>query len=81
MTVEQLKVMREANPFRPFRIHLAGGKTFDIPHRDFVAPAPSGRKAIVYQADDTYSVVDVYLITELEILGPPAPNNGPVAAK
>ena len=79
MTIEQLRAMREANPFQPFRIHLAGGKIFDIPHRDFVAPSPFGRTAIVYRADETWSVVDVYLITELEVLATPAAKNGAIA--
>lgn len=75
MTVEQLRIMREANPFRPFRIHVADEKSFDVPHRDFVAPSPTGRTAIIYRPDDTWSVIDVYLITELELLVP-TPTNG-----
>ena len=67
MTAEQLKVMREANPFHPFTIHLADGRSLAVPHRDFVAQSPSGRTIIVYRPDDTYSVVDLYLVTELEI--------------
>lgn len=79
MTVEQLKAMREANPFRPFRIHLADGKSFDVPHRGFLAPSPTGRSAIVYSADDMFSIIDVYLITELEALPSSNPTNGAIA--
>ena len=71
MTAEQLRVMREANPFRPFTIHLADGRTLPVPHRDFVLQSPSGRTIIVYHPDDTYSVVDLYLVTELKVQAMP----------
>ena len=67
MTAEQLRVMREANPFRPFTIHLADGRSLFVPHRDFVSQFPSGRTIIVYKPDDSYSIVDLYLVTELEV--------------
>jgi hypothetical protein len=62
--------MREANPFRPFTIHLADGRTLDVPHRDFVSLSPSGRIIIVYQPNDAFNVVDLYLVTDLEIKAP-----------
>jgi hypothetical protein len=46
MTAEQLRAMREANPFRPFTIHLTDGRTLAVPHRDFVSQSPSGRTII-----------------------------------
>jgi hypothetical protein len=46
MTVEQLW---KADPFRPFKIHLADGRDIAVNHRDFLMPSPSGRKIIVYQ--------------------------------
>lgn len=70
MTAEQLRAMREANPFRPFTIHLADGRTLSVPHRDFVSQSPSGRTIIVYQSNDAFSIVDLYLVTELEVQAP-----------
>src|SRR5437667_90308 len=67
MTAEQLRTLREANPFRPFIIHLADGRTFSVPHRDFVSQSPSGRTIIIYQANDSFSIVDLFLVTELEV--------------
>lgn len=69
MTAEQLRAMREANPFRPFTIHLADGRTLPVPHRDFVSQSPGGRTIIVYQSVDAeaFSIVDLYLVTELEV--------------
>ncbi|HEY7424778.1 MAG TPA: hypothetical protein VH682_11160 [Gemmataceae bacterium] len=76
MTAEQLRTMRDANPFRPFTIHLADGRTLAVPHRDFVSQSPSGRTIIVYRPDDTFSVVDLYLVTELEVQMPTASGDG-----
>ena len=70
MTAEQLRAMREANPFRPFTIHLADGRTLTVPHRDFVSQSPNGRTIIVYGSADAFSIVDLYLVTELEVQAP-----------
>lgn len=67
MTAEQLRTLREANPFRPFTIHLADGRALTVPHRDFVSQSPTGRTTIVYHSDDSFSIVDLLLITELEV--------------
>lgn len=70
MTAEQLRAMREANPFRPFTIHLADGRSVTVPHRDFVSQSPGGRTIIVYGADEAVSVLDLLLVTELEVQAP-----------
>jgi hypothetical protein len=75
MTAERLRAMREAQPFRPFTIHLADGRSLAAPHRDFVSQSPGGRTIIVYRSDEAFSVVDLYLVTELEI-GVPADSEG-----
>ncbi len=75
MTAEQLRAMREANPFQPFTIHLADGRTLDVPHRDLVSLSPSGRIIIVYQPNDAFNVVDLYLVTDLEIKAPADSNS------
>jgi hypothetical protein len=67
MTAEQLRTLREGQPFRPFTIHLADGRNLTVPHRDFVSQSPGGRTIIVYKPDDSFSVVDLYLVAELEV--------------
>jgi hypothetical protein len=71
MTAEQLRAMREAHPFRPFIIHLGDGRTFTVPHRDFVSQSPGGRTIIVYRSDESFSIVDLFLVTELEVQASP----------
>jgi hypothetical protein len=67
MTVEQLKNVLHAVPFRPFTIHLGDGRAFFVKHRDFISRSPSGRTIIVHGDDDTFSVLDMLLVTELEV--------------
>jgi hypothetical protein len=65
MTTEQLRSVHRATPFRPFTIHLADGKSHLIPHPDFLFITPAGRTVIVAHEDDSFSVVDLLLVTEL----------------
>jgi hypothetical protein len=67
MTIEQLKTVHQAQPFRPFSIHLADGRSIYVPHREFLSHSPSGRTVIVYNLDDSFSIIDLLLVTELEV--------------
>jgi hypothetical protein len=67
MTIEQLRNFYNAQPFQPFVMHLADGRAVPVMHREFMASAPSGRTITVYQPDDTLNVVDLLLVTDLEI--------------
>jgi hypothetical protein len=67
MTVEQVRRFVEAQPFRPFVIHLADGRQVPVKHREFIMSSPSGRTLSVYQPDDTLNVIDLLLVTDLEI--------------
>ena len=71
MTVEQLKNVLQAQPFRPITIHMGDGRVFFVKHRDFISRSPSGRTLIVHSDDDSFSVLDMLLVTELEV-HPPA---------
>jgi hypothetical protein len=67
MTSEQFQSTLRLQPFRPFMIRMADGRTFDVVHPDFVAQSPSGRSVVVFQPDDSYSVLDLLLMTELQV--------------
>ena len=66
MTIEQVLQKQHAQPFRPYRIHLADGRHLDVQHPDFLARSPSGRTATVYTSDDGSEVIDLLLVTSLE---------------
>jgi hypothetical protein len=67
MTAEQFRTVRNASPFRPFTIRIAGGKSYTVAHWDFVSQSPGGRTIIVYHAGESFSIVDLGLVTELEV--------------
>ena len=67
MTIEQLQAVHQATPFKPFTIHLADGRALDVPHRDFLLHSPPGRTLFVFTDDDRFSIVDLLLVTELEV--------------
>jgi len=72
MTIEQMRATREANPFRPFTLRLADGRSFRVIHRDYLSMSPAGRTIIVYQADESFSISDRLLVTELTMDAPSA---------
>ena len=69
MTGEQVRSLVMATPFRPFRVHMANGKSVDVPHPDFVNVSPTGRMLIVYQSDESFEMIDVLLVTSFETFG------------
>jgi hypothetical protein len=67
MTIEQIRTVHQATPFQPFTIHLADGRSWTVPHSEFLSHSPSGRTIIVHHADDSFSIIDLLLVTELEV--------------
>ncbi len=67
MTIEQFRNFYNAQPFRPFVIHLADGRQVPVRHREFIMAVPSGRTVIVCQPDDTLNIIDLLLVTDLEL--------------
>jgi hypothetical protein len=67
MTIEQVRNLYGVQPFQPFVIHLADGRAIEVASREFLASAPSGRTVIVYQPDDSWNVIDLLLVTDLEV--------------
>jgi hypothetical protein len=70
MTNEQLRKMHSAQPFRPFDIHLADGRSLPVDHPEFLSQSPTGRTIAVGLPDGTHEVVDLLLVTSLK----PRPN-------
>ena len=73
MTSDRLEEMFKAQPFRPFDIRLADGRAVRVQHPEFIARSPSGRTAVVFQPDDSMTVIDVFLAVRLD-KAPPAKN-------
>ncbi len=74
MRVEDVRNLYQAEPFQPFTLHLDDGRELPVRHREFISLAPSGRTVIVYQPNDDFNIVDLPLVTDLEIRpNPPGP--------
>ena len=70
MTLRQLQRLFDARPFQSFIIHLADGRSIEIGHQEFFSARPEGRTIEVYEADGTGHVIDLLLVTDLEIPPP-----------
>ncbi|MBX7075058.1 MAG: hypothetical protein K1X71_18095 [Pirellulales bacterium] len=70
MTIQQLKAIHDAQPFTPFVLHTADGRFFPVPHRDFLSHSPGGRTLVVYRDDESFSILDLLLVTEIEVPRP-----------
>ena len=66
MTIEQVRHFYDAQPFKPFVMHLADGREIPVHGREMMASAPNGRTIIVYQPDSSFNVIDLLLVTDLE---------------
>lgn len=67
MTVKEVKTLYQARPFKPFLLHLADGRAIPVEHPEFMLAAPSGRTIFVYQPDESFNIIDLSLVTGLEI--------------
>jgi len=70
MTSDKLKEVLKAEPFAPFRLHLADGRSIDVPHPELMAISPSGRVAYVFRQGNRHDSghhFDVLMITDIEV--------------
>jgi hypothetical protein len=64
----------QAVPFRPFRLRMVDGRTFDVHHPDYVAIAQAGRWITHYMMDTGIpTLLEPLLIVSLEYLPSAAP--------
>jgi hypothetical protein len=73
MPLERFRDAMRAEPFVPFRVHLADGRSISVVHPESVAWNLGGRTAVIIQPDDSCQHIDLLLVTSLEF---PAPERG-----
>lgn len=69
MTVEKLREVHRARPFRPFVIHMADGRSVRVVSPEFVAFSPAGRLAHVFTDGDRSEFIDLLAVTSVELDG------------
>lgn len=67
MTIDRIRELYGAKPFRPFTIHLADGREISVRHQEFMALGPGGRTVVVFHDDDSLNIIDLLLVTDIEI--------------
>ena len=67
MTIEKLRELHRAQPFRPFIMHLADGRSVIVHHPELLAASPTGRTVVVIEPDDSTHMIDLLLVTDLEV--------------
>jgi hypothetical protein len=65
MNIARIKELKESTPFRPFLIRTADGKTWRVPHEDFIW-IPYATTVFV-ASDDGVSILDTSLIASVDI--------------
>ena len=70
----QVRTMVRAEPFRPFLVKLADGRSFEVRHPENIACATNGREMTIYD-DDGMHLIEMLLVVEM------APRSGPATAK
>jgi hypothetical protein len=67
MTTEAVQRLHQARPFQPFVIRLGDGQALPVEHPEFLAYAPNSRTMTVYARDGSFQIVDLLLVTGLEV--------------
>jgi len=65
MNIQELRIMLRAQPFCPFDIHLADGRSISVNHPEFVGETPS-RRIIGVGTPHGIEVVDLLLVRSLK---------------
>ena len=63
MTIEQLRLVHRATPFRPFTVQINDGRSYHVPQRDYLSMSPGGRTVMVYVNGDAAAILDVSMMT------------------
>jgi hypothetical protein len=53
-------------PFRPFVIHLAGGRSVPVRSPEFIEVPEEGRLVVAHHPNGSTHVIDFLLVTDLE---------------
>jgi hypothetical protein len=65
-SVAQIREVMHAQPFRPFTVHLVDGRTYAVPHPDFIAVSTSLRnRDLTVHDDDGVHLIDLALVVEI----------------
>jgi hypothetical protein len=66
MTIEQIRRLHQAQPFQPFEIYVADGRSFEVNHPELMAVHGLGRTIAVGVPNGSFEILDLLLVTSLK---------------
>jgi hypothetical protein len=75
-TRDQVRTAMRAQPFRPFQVKLADGRTFRIDHPEFIAVSPNGREMVIYD-NEGMSLIEMLMVVEVRMARSPETQEEP----
>lgn len=72
MTKDAIHSTLHAQPFKPFLLRLTDGTLVPVPHPDFMVVSQGGRTAIINTEGEKFSIVDLGLVTTIELGSEPS---------
>jgi hypothetical protein len=63
MNIDAIRGLYDAQPFRPFTIRTADGRSFPVPHREFMLLTPRGETIILTHLEGGFDIIDTELVT------------------
>ena len=66
MTTQEIQRTMAAQPFEPFRVLVADGRSYDIRHPEHLAFSGKGRLIAIGMEDDSFVTLDLLLVTGLQ---------------
>jgi hypothetical protein len=73
MNSNQIGLFLLSRPFEPFAVHLADGRSFEVPQPDFVAMGDRALSIWYLFPTGELELIDVELISSMRTLGPVDP--------
>jgi hypothetical protein len=64
-TPDQVRMLKTAEPFRKFTVHMAGGRSFTIDHPENVARDKKGREMVIID-DEGSHYLEMLLVDVIE---------------
>ena len=74
MDISTLKACCTARPFKVFAVNLSDGRSFPIPHPDFLMVSPVGNTVIAFRESGGFDIIDLDQITGVTVPEPPRRN-------
>lgn len=69
MRIQDIRQAKRAEPFKPFKLHLADGRELQIDHPEFILLSRSERTIVLDDVGGNIEIIDPLPVTRLSIPG------------